>query len=48
MPKPILKNTDLKKIVTGAINLHSLSSSNINFNFLCEEEKTLIDADEEQ
>ena len=48
MPKPILKNMDLKKIVTGAIDLHSLSSGSINFNFLCKEEKIFMDADEEQ
>jgi len=31
-----------------AVDLHSLSSSSINFNFLCEKEKILINADEEQ
>ena len=48
MPKPILKNTDIKKVVTRAIDLHLLSSNSINFNFLCEKEKILINADEEQ
>ena len=48
MPKPILKNVDIKEVITRAIDLHSLSSSSINFNFLCEKEKILINADEEQ
>ncbi len=48
MPKPIIKNTDLKKIVTSVIDLHSLSNVSINFNFLCEKEKILIAADEAQ
>ena len=48
MPKPILKNIDIKEVVTRAIDLHSLASSSINFNFLCKKEKILIDADEEQ
>ena len=43
-----IKNTDIKKIITSAINLHSLSSSSVNFNFLCKEEKILMDADAEQ
>ena len=48
MPKPILKNIDIKDVITRAINLHSISNSNINFNLLCEKEKMLVDADEEQ
>ena len=48
MPKPIIKNIDIKKIVTRAVNLHSLSNSSINFNFLCGKAKILIAADEEQ
>ena len=48
MPKPILKNIDIKEVITRVIDLHSLSSSSINFNFLCEKEKILINADEEQ
>ena len=39
MPKPILKNIDIKAVVSRAINLHSMSNNNINFNFFCE--KTL-------
>ncbi len=48
MPKPILKNTDLKQIMISAINLHSISNENINFNFSCEKEKLFIVADEDQ
>ena len=48
MPKPILKKIDIKKVVTRSIDLHSLSNSSINFTLLCEEEKILIAADEEQ
>ena len=48
MPKPILKNVDIKKIVSRVIDLHSLSRSSINYNFLCEKDKILIKADEEQ
>ena len=39
---------DIKEVVDRAIELHSFSNSNINFNFLCDKEKILIDADEEQ
>ena len=48
MPKPIFKITDLKKVILRTIDLHSLSNSNINFNLVCEKEKILISADEEQ
>ena len=48
MPKPILKNIDIKKVVARTVDLHSLSNSSINFSFLCEKEKILIAADEEQ
>jgi two-component system nitrogen regulation sensor histidine kinase NtrY len=48
MPKPVLKNIDIKKVVTRAVDLHSLSNSSINFSFSCEKEKILIAADEEQ
>jgi two-component system nitrogen regulation sensor histidine kinase NtrY len=48
MPKPIFKKTDIKKVILRTIDLHSLSNSNINFNFVCEKEKILISADEEQ
>jgi|TARA_B100001964_G_scaffold205511_1_gene235997 two-component system nitrogen regulation sensor histidine kinase NtrY len=48
MPKPILKSTDIKEVVARAIDLHSFSNNNINFNFLCEKEKLLLDADEGQ
>ena len=48
MPKPIFKNTDLKEIISRAITLHNFSNKNINFNFLCENEKIFIDADQEQ
>ena len=48
MPKPILKNIDIKKIVTRVVDLHLISNSSIDFSFLCEKEKILIAADEEQ
>ena len=48
MPKPILKNINLKEIVLRIIDLHSFSNNNINFNFLCDNEKILIAADAEQ
>jgi two-component system nitrogen regulation sensor histidine kinase NtrY len=48
MPKPVLKNIDIKKVVTRVVDLHSLSNSSINFSFSCEKEKILIAADEEQ
>ena len=48
MPKPILIKTNLKDIISRAIDLHSFSNSNINFNFLHEKEKIIINGDEEQ
>jgi len=48
MPKPILKNIDIKKVITKVVDLHSLSNSSINFSLLYEKEKVLIAADEEQ
>jgi len=48
MPKPILKNIDIKKVVVRTVDLHSLSNSSINFSFFCYKEKILIAADEEQ
>ena len=48
MPKPVLKYTNVKDIISRVIDLHSLSNSSINFNLLCEKEKILINADAEQ
>lgn len=48
MPKPILKNTDIREVVTRVIDLHSLSNRSIKFKFLCEKNKVLMKADEEQ
>ena len=48
MPKPVLKRTNIKKILDGAINLYALSSSKINFKLKCKKEEFTIFADEEQ
>ena len=48
MPKPVLKRTNIKKIIDGAINLYALSSSKINFKLKCKKEEFTIFADEEQ
>ena len=48
MPKPVFKKTDFKEVINRAINLHSLSNQNINFNFIHEKENITIEADEEQ
>ena len=39
MPKPVLKRTNIKKIIDGAINLYALSSSKINLKLKCKKEE---------
>ncbi len=48
MPKPIFKKIDINEIIKRIIDLHSLSNKKINFNFVCEKEKIIVEADEEQ
>ena len=48
MPKPVLKNTNLKEVVNEAINLHALSNDNIKINFSCKKEAIIVNADVQQ
>ena len=48
MPKPILKKTDLNKLISRSINLHELSEEYIKFNFKNKNGSFQINADEEQ
>ena len=48
MPKPILKNINLKEIINRAFKLYLLSNNEISFNFFCKKETILIRADEQQ
>ena len=48
MPKPILKKTNLNKIVFQSFQLHKLSKSEINFEFSESKSVNYINGDEEQ
>ena len=48
MPKPVLKKSDLVKIITRSLNLHELSEKNVKFEFIKSKNMYHVSCDEEQ